>query len=210
MSLKFKPTRYELLKLNRLLEVAFRSSKILQQRYRVLNQELIEARDEIKRLGLNINRDLLKIYGFLNEVEKELGEDRVKRAAAATIGLNVVDFKWENIQGVLIPEISYREGLPSVEERGYSPLETNEKLDRASEEMHRFLTTLVAYINLVTRQRILAKELKKIERRSKALDHVLIPSLISQKKKILSKLDEIEREELARKKRVKELLESRS
>jgi vacuolar-type H+-ATPase subunit D/Vma8 len=76
--------------------------------------------------------------------------------------------------------------------------------------MHRFLTTLVAYINLVTRQRILAKELKKIERRSKALDHVLIPSLISQKKKILSKLDEIEREELARKKRVKELLESRS
>ncbi|MGB9717461.1 MAG: V-type ATP synthase subunit D [Thermoproteota archaeon] len=210
MSLKFKPTRYELLKLNKLLDVAFRSSKILQQRYRMLNQELIEARDEIKRLGLNINRDLLKIYGFLDEVEKELGEDRVKRAAAATIRLNVVNFKWENIQGVLIPEISYRGVLPSVEERGYSPLETNEKLDRTSEEMHRFLTTLVVYINLVTRQRILAKELKKIERRSKALDHVLIPSLVSQKKKILSKLDEIEREELARKKMVKELLESRS
>lgn len=208
MSLKFKPARYELLKLNRLLNVAFSSSKILQQRYRLLNQELLKTRDELKRLGLDINRALLKIYRFLDEVEKELGDDRVKRAAATTIRLDDVNFRWESFQGILVPRIYYTGFLPDVEDRGYYPLETSEKLDRTVEEMHRFFTALVDYINLVARQRILARELKKVERRSKALDHVIIPSLVSQKKKIISKLEEIEREEVARKKRVKGLLES--
>lgn len=72
-----------------------------------------------------------------------------------------------------------------------------------------FFTELVRYVNLTARQRILSKELKKVERRSKALDYVLIPSLVPQRKMIISKLEEIEREELVRKRRIKALLESR-
>lgn len=210
MSLVFKPTRYELLKLNRLLNIALASSKILKQRYQVLNQELLKTRDELKRIGININVELPKIYRFLDEVERELGEDIVRRTAAATVRLDDADFAWVNIKGVLVPKVSYSKHLPKVEDRGYYPLETSEKLDKVSESMHEFFSTLMNYVNLMARQRTLTKELKKIERRSKALDHVLIPSLILQRKRIAAKLEEIEREELARKKRVKQLLESRS
>ncbi|MGQ9596798.1 MAG: V-type ATP synthase subunit D [Thermoproteota archaeon] len=209
MSLRFKPTRFELLKLNRLLNVASRSSKILQQRYHVLNQELLETRNELKRLGLDINRELLKTYKLIEDAEKELGEDVVKRAAATTVRLNDVNIKWEEVRGVLIPRVLYSKLLPSVEDRGYYPLETSEKVDKASEEMHRFLTILLDYVNLLTCQRILMKELGKIEQRSKALDHVIIPNLVAQRKRILSKLEENEREEMARKKKIKEFLESR-
>ncbi|MGQ9689778.1 MAG: V-type ATP synthase subunit D [Thermoproteota archaeon] len=209
MSLRFKPTWFELLKLNRLLNVASRSSKILQQRYHVLNQELLETRNELKRLGLDINRELLKTYKLIEDAEKELGEDVVKRAAATTVRLNDVNIKWEEIRGVLIPRVLYSKLLPSVEDRGYYPLETSEKVDKASEEMHRFLTILLDYVNLLTCQRILMKELGKIEQRSKALDHVIIPNLVAQRKRILSKLEENEREEMARKKKIKEFLESR-
>lgn len=106
----------------------------------------------------------------------------------------------------MMPEVSYTGFLPNVEERGYSPLETNEKLDKVAGEMHGFFTELVRYVNLTARQRILSKELKKVERRSKALDYVLIPSLVPQRKMIISKLEEIEREELVRKRRIKALL----
>ncbi|NHV06536.1 MAG: V-type ATP synthase subunit D [Thaumarchaeota archaeon] len=210
MSLRFKPTRYELLKLNKLLNIAVRSSKILQQRYQMLSQELFKTRDELKKLGLDANKELLKIYRLFDEAEEELGEDKIKRAAATTIRLNEVSVAWENVKGILIPKLSYPEYFPNVEDRGYYVLETDEKLDRASEEMHKFLSTLVKYVNLLNRQKILSKELRKIERRYKALEYVLIPNLVSQKKKILSKLEEIEREEIARKKKVKEFLESRS
>lgn len=210
MSLRFKPTRYELLKLNKLLSIAIRSSKILQQRYRVLSQELFKTRDELKKLGIDVNKELLRIYRLFDEAEKELGEDRVKRAAATTVRLNEVNVAWENVKGVLIPKLSYSEYFPNIEDRGYYILETNEKLDKASEEMHNFLSTLVRYVNLMNRQRILSREIKKVERRYKALDYVLIPNLVDQKKRILSKLEEMEREEIARKKRVKALLESRS
>ncbi|MGB9759206.1 MAG: V-type ATP synthase subunit D [Thermoproteota archaeon] len=210
MSLRFKPTRYELLKLNKLLNIAVRSSKILQQRYQMLSQELFKTRDELKKLGLDANKELLRIYRLFDETEEELGEDKIKRAAATTIRLNEVNVAWENVKGILIPKLSYSEYFPNVEDRGYYVLETNEKLDRASEEMHKFLSVLVKYINLMNRQKILSKELKKIERRYKALEYVLIPNLVSQKKKILSKLEEMEREEIARKKKIKEFLESRS
>ena len=210
MSLRFKPTRYELLKLNKLLNIAVRSSKILQQRYQMLSQELFKTRDELKNLGLDANKELLRIYRLFDETEEELGEDKIKRAAATTIRLNEVNVAWENVKGILIPKLSYSEYFPNVEDRGYYVLETNEKLDRASEEMHKFLSVLVKYINLMNRQKILSKELKKIERRYKALEYVLIPNLVSQKKKILSKLEEMEREEIARKKKIKEFLESRS
>lgn len=209
MSLKFKPTRYELLKLNKLLNIAVRSSKILQQRYQMLSQELFKTRDELKKLGLDANKELLKVYRLFDEAEEELGDDKIKRAAATTIRLNEVNVAWENVKGILIPKLSYSEYFPDVEDRGYYLLETNEKLDRASEEMHKFLSTLVKYVNLLNRQKILSKELKKIERRYKALEYALIPNLINQKKKILSKLEEMEREEIARKKKIKEFLESR-
>ncbi|MBO3801066.1 MAG: V-type ATP synthase subunit D [Thermoproteota archaeon] len=209
MSLSFKPTRYELLKLNKLLSIAIRSSKILQQRYQMLSQELFKTRDELKKLGLDINKELLRIYRLFDEAEEEIGEDKVKRAAATTIRLNEMNITWENVKGILIPKLSYSEYFPNVEDRGYYILETSEKVDKASEEMHKFLSTLVRYINLINRQRILSKELKKIERRYKALDYVLIPNLTNQKKRILSKLEEMEREEIARKKRVKEFLESK-
>jgi len=210
MSLVFKPTRHDLLKLNRLLNIALRSSRILKQRYQLLNQELLKNRDELKRIAINVNTELSRIYRLVDSVEEELGENLVKRAAAAMIRLNEVEFAWENLKGVLIPKISYSKNLPRVEDRGYYPLETSEKLDLASESMHRFLEILIYYVNLSIRQRVLTRELKKIEIRSKALDHVLIPNLSLQKKRIMSKLEEIEREELSRKKRVKQLLESKS
>ncbi|MEM3660496.1 MAG: V-type ATP synthase subunit D [Thermoproteota archaeon] len=209
MSLVFKPTRYELIKLNRLLNIALRSSRILKQRYQLLNQELLKNRDELKSIGMKINTELPRIYRLLDQVEEELGEDVVRRAAAAMVRLNDVEFTWESVKGVLMPKISYFKSLPRVEDRGYYPLETSESLDRVSESMHAFLATLINYVNLVASQKTLARELKKIERRSKALDHALIPNLILQKKRIASKLEEIEREELSRKKRVKQLLESK-
>jgi len=210
MILAFKPTRHDLLKLNRLLDVALRSSRILKQRYQLLNQELIKNRDELKKVSIHINTELLKIYKLIDGVEEELGENIVRRAAATMVKLNDVELTWENLRGVLIPKVTYSKSLPRVEDRGYSPLETNESLDLASENMHKFLETLIHYVNLSIRYRVLTRELKKIEIRSKALDHVLIPSLSLQRKRILSKLEEIEREELSRKKRVKQLLESRS
>jgi H(+)-transporting ATP synthase subunit D len=210
MSLVFKPTRYELIKLNKLLNVALRSSRILKQRYQLLNQELLKNRDELKGIAIKINTELPRIYGLLDKVEEELGEDIVKRAAAATTRLDDVGLTWDNLKGVLMPKISYSKSLPKIEDRGYSPFETSESLDQVSELMHDFFkTTLIHYVNLSVRQRFLTKELKKIEIRSKALDHVLIPGLSLQRKKIMSKLEEIEREELSRKKRVKQLLESR-
>ncbi|MBO3841766.1 MAG: V-type ATP synthase subunit D [Candidatus Brockarchaeota archaeon] len=210
MSLVFKPTRHELFKLDRLLNIALRSSSIMRQRYQLLNQELLKNKDELKRIGIKINMELPKIYRLLDEVEEKLGENIVRRAAATMVRLNEVEFAWRNVKGVLVPKISYSKSLPEVEDRGYYPLETSKNLDRVSESMHRFLETLINYVNLVARQKTLTRELKKIERRSKALDHALIPNLILQRKRIMSKLEEIEREELSRKKRVKQLLESES
>lgn len=209
MSLKFKPTRYELAKLNRLLSIAQRSSKLLQQKYQILNQEYQKVRDELKRFGIDINRELLRVYNLINKIENEIGEEKVRRAAISTVKLNEVVMKWANVKGILVPQLFYSDYFPEIEDRGYYLLETNADLDEAAEEMHKVVVELVRYADLVNRQKILLRELKKVEMRYKALEYILIPNLIKQRKSIISKLEEIEREEIVRRKKVKEYLESK-
>jgi len=174
-----------------------------------MNQELLRTKDELKKLGLNKDRELTRLYGMVDETESSLGEGRLKRAASAFTSLDEVDLSWENVRGTLIPALTYSARLPDVESRGYYLPETDSSLDKVSEELSKMIPELIHYGNLVNRQNVLSKELRKIEIRYKALDHVLIPNLLCQRKRIVSKLDEMEREDIVRLKAVKGLLEKK-
>jgi len=57
--------------------------------------------------------------------------------------------------------------------------------------------------------RILAREIEKIRRRVNALEHILIPQLRDSIKFIKSKLDEMERSNIGRLMKIKEMLVSK-
>jgi H(+)-transporting ATP synthase subunit D len=210
MSLTFKPTRSELTKLKRLLSIARRSSRMLREKYQMLSQELQQTKDELKKLGLDKDKELTRLYGLVDEAESSVGADRLRRAASIFVALDEAKLSWENIRGVLIPTLVYSAKFPDIEGRGYYLPETDSSVDKASEKLSGIIPALVRYANLVNRQAALSKEQKRVEIRYKALDNILIPDLLRQRKRIVSKLDEMEREDLIRLKTVKGLLERKA
>ncbi|GAH98156.1 unnamed protein product, partial [marine sediment metagenome] len=81
--------------------------------------------------------------------------------------------------------------------------------DEASREFERALKLLIGLAELEGSAFAIARELEKTKRRVNALEYILIPRLKEAIKFIVMKLDEMERENFIRLKRIKAMLEER-
>jgi len=86
---------------------------------------------------------------------------------------------------------------------------TSSALDEASREFEKALESLIKLAELEEGARAIALELEKTKRRVNALEYVILPSLKSMVKFISMRLDEMERENFSRLKRIKAMLEAR-
>jgi len=97
-----------------------------------------------------------------------------------------------------------------TENNSYSLADTPVDLDDAIMQLKEFFPYVVRVAELEQSIRLLAKEIEKTRRRVNALEYVLIPQLQESIKFIKTKLDELERSNISRLMKIKEMLVSKT
>ena len=97
-----------------------------------------------------------------------------------------------------------------MENNSYSLVDTPVDLDDAILQLKELFPCVVRVAELEQSIRLLAKEIEKTRRRVNALEYVLIPQLEGSIKFIKTKLDEMERSNISRLMKIKEMLVSKT
>jgi V/A-type H+-transporting ATPase subunit D len=129
-----------------------------------------------------------------------MGQEHVEWAALAVHKTVQVDVKTRGVMGVPIP-IVHAHGEPP--EMSYSLGDTRATLDEASAAFRKVLEQIPDLSESMTSVWRLARELHKTQRRVNALQHIFIPDYQETVSFIESALEEREREETFRLKRLK-------
>ena len=201
---QIKPTRSELIKLQRKIKLSNTGYKILKKKRDGLVMKLFDMVEKAKEA----QETLEESYGI---AEKLLGmtlafEGEINVASCALIKKGTPEFFLESqsIMGVQTPKISDLSVKAEIKERGYSILSTSSKIDETIEEYEKVLEYVAKAVEAEATLKKVLNEIEVTKRRVNALDTKIIPQLESQKKFIVFRLEELERENTFRLKMIKD------
>jgi V/A-type H+-transporting ATPase subunit D len=198
-----KPTRSELINLKRRIALSERGYKILKMKRDGLIIEFFKVLETAK----DTQSDLLTKYeraiqmmAFANTVEGAIG---VKSAAFSVQEVPDITLASKNIMGVVVPEIESSKVKKSLVDRGYGLLGTTSVIDEAASSYEDLVEAVIESAEIETTMKKLLDEIESTKRRVNALEFKVIPELTEARDFIKMRLDEMEREELFRLKKIK-------
>ncbi|MGI0082401.1 MAG: V-type ATP synthase subunit D, partial [Nitrosopumilaceae archaeon] len=200
-------TKIELLKYKRSSQVAKMVQKILDDKREVLLKRIDEMINEATKARGDIWNPLQDIYRSVNDAYLSLGTNTVDSVAQSTPAVMQVDVTVKRVVDVSIPALTVKEtGTKSMP---YGFADTNASIDRAAKQIKTMLAQICKAAEYENSIFSLAKALEKTQKLLNALENVIIPQYQLRIKFILSTLEEREREEFARLKKVKAVIEKR-
>jgi V/A-type H+-transporting ATPase subunit D len=202
-----RATRAELLAKKRLIALARQGRDLLSEKRNALLQELMRTAEQVLRESSELERSVGESAVALALAEALDGPEAVRSAAFAAGGQVALDVTGVNIMGVPVPLIEKKSVARSPLDRGYSMSGVSSRIDAVAEAFEAQLDLVIELAASEMRLRRLAEEIGRTTRRVNALDHVLIPRLKAERDYIQMVMEEREREDLFRLKRVKVKLE---
>lgn len=184
MRIKVNPTRMQLLRLRRRLELARRGHKLLKDKLDGLVQEFLSAKKRYLSLNEKIESDLTRVFSKSVLAWSLSSPDTKFTPAAASVKTST-----QNIMGIKIPGYT----LEVEGDFSYDELLASAELDEALKGFSKTLPELVSFASLSLALRLLAKQIIETRQRVNALEYILIPELERNVKLILMKLSELER-----------------
>jgi V/A-type H+-transporting ATPase subunit D len=198
-----KPTRSELINLKRKIKLSERGYKILKMKRDGLILEFFKVLAEAKdsRGGLmDKYAKAVEMMALANTVEGAIG---VKSAAFSVKEVPEITLKSKNIMGVIVPEIDSSKVRKSLVDRGYGVLGTSPVIDETATAFEELVEAIIESAEIETTMKRLLEEIESTKRRVNALEFKVIPDLTEAQDFIKMRLDEMEREELFRLKKIK-------
>jgi V/A-type H+/Na+-transporting ATPase subunit D len=202
-----KPTRMELMKKKAQIKLAEQGRDLLREKMDALIQEFFkilssvsDSRDELEQVSRAADQALMIAAAVDDPVT-------LKSASFATRRAITVGITGKNIMGVPVPVIEKKRVSKSMMERGYGIIATSARIDETAERYEVELDLLIKLAESETAMRRLGAEIQMNRRRVNALEQILIPELKGQAKYIKNAIEEREREDLFRLKKVKSILE---
>ncbi len=201
------PTRMELIKKNAQIRLAEQGRDLLREKMDALIQEFFHILESVSK-----SREDLEMVSELaqHSLLTSLAVDdsvTLKSASFATRKGLLLDIKGKNIMGVAVPVIEKKRIAKSVLERGYSIIGVSGRIDETAEKFEAELDLVIGLAETETALKRLGGEIQMTRRRVNALEQVLIPELKKRAKYIENTIDEREREDLFRLKKVKKIIE---
>ena len=200
-------TKIELLKYKRSSQVASMVQKILDDKRKVLLKNIEEMIEEASKARGGIWEPLQDIYESVKEAYLTLGTGTVDSVAQSTPAVMQVDVKVRRVVDVKIPALTVTE--KDTKSMPYGFADTNSSIDRAAKQIKILLPKICKAAEYENSIFSLAKALEKTQKLLNALENVIIPQYQQRIKFILATLEEREREEFAKLKKVKEAMEKR-
>lgn len=200
---QLSPTRTELLVRKGQIKLAQQGAELLRAKREALVREFLKEvrsfksdRDALIRAAVDAAHALMRSLAID-------GPEAVAAAALAGPASVDVEMAEENIWGTKVTTVESNYAVQAPDRRGYSILGSSARIDEAVE---RFQATVEMILKVAPRQHKLARladEIRRTSRRVNALEQRLLPSLDEQVRYIRGVLDQREREDVFRLKRIK-------
>lgn len=203
-------TRMELLAKKAQIALAQQGRELLEQKRTALMREFLRVADRVMAGSDLLQESATEARRALARAEAVAGTEAVCSAAMATRGELTLEVRAANVMGVRVPVIEQKRVARSVLGRGYSLTGTSVVVDEAAAAFEAEVDSVIQLAESELRLTRLAAEIERTSRRVNALEHVLIPSLMAERDYIQMALDERERADHFRLKRVKQTLQSQS
>ncbi len=202
------PTRMELLRLRRREQLAVKGHDLLREKRDALIAEFLDVVGEVRDARMVAEEKLKEAFEYLIIAQAGLGVEEVRQLSLMTAREIPMDFSMRSIMGVNVPIIELPEDLSrEVTERGYGLMDSSSAVDSCAKRFEEALSKIIKLAELEEAVRNLAGEVEKTKRRVNALEYVMIPRLKTTRKYIQMRLEEMERENFTRLKKIKAILE---
>jgi len=201
-------TKIELIKIRRSMQISKMVHKILDDKREVLLKKIDEMIDEANKARADIWDPLDDIYKAIFHAYLSLGTSTIQSLSSSTPPSINVDVHIKRIVDVKIPalEISTKK---EVQDLTYGFADTNSSVDQATKLIKNILPGICKAAEYENAIFSLAKELEKTQKLINALEYIIIPQYQEALSFIKSTLEEREREEFVRLKKVKAVIEKK-
>jgi len=203
MALDIKPTRSELLKLKKSIKLAKSGHSLLKKKRDGLILEFFE----LMKTAKSVRKDLAEAYrlaiGKVNIARVVQNDLKLQSLALAIRQTPAVELQTRNIMGVKVPKITGEKIRKSLEERGMGALASTAVVDEAISAYEKVVEEVIKAAEAETAMKRLLADIEKTKRRVNALEFNRIPAMVGAGKFIALRLEEMERENVFRLKRIK-------
>ena len=198
-----KPTRKNLMEIEDRIELSERGHDTLEQKRDGLIMEFMDILDQAQDVRSDLNADYERAQEKINVARAMEGDVAVRGAAAALKEHPELTTQSNNIMGVVVPQIESSKVRKNIDERGYGLLGSSARIDEAAEAYEELIESIVLAAEVETAMKKMLDEIEKTKRRVNALEFKLLPELKDNQEYIEQKLEEQEREEIFRLKKIK-------
>ncbi|MGB9595587.1 MAG: V-type ATP synthase subunit D [Candidatus Poribacteria bacterium] len=202
--LKIAPTRSNLLKTKYALTLAQDGHDLLEQKREVLFIELMQIIHRLRDLEEEMAKKSALAFSALESAILSMGQEAVEWSALSVLGKRTVDIIHRSVMGV--PVVDLKEIKESFIGLQASMEGTSPALDEARKRFEELIEVICVWSEVEISVWRLANEIKKTQRRVNALENIFIPEYKQTVKAIDEVLEEGDREEFIRKKKVKSFL----
>ncbi len=198
-----QPTRMELIKLRRRIAMAKKGHALLKMKRDGLIMEFRTILEDAKRV---IDEMVQRYREAQEKLALAMAADGV--VAVKSIALSVekgptFTLKRKNIMGVVVPVIKREVVRKSLAERNYGVIGTTARVDEAVEAYEALIDAILEVAEIETTLKKLIEEIERTKRRVNALEFKVIPEMEEAARYITFKLEEMDRENIIRLKKIK-------
>ena len=204
MAGQISPTRTALLGAKAQLKLATNGAELLKRKrdaligeFFALVKDALAAREELSGVSKGA-------YTSLFSAKAWDSPEAVESLSLAQSGELSVNMQVENLYGVKVPRIELPEAGGGVT---FSPITVGTRTIQAAADFQKVMQALIKVAATETKLRRIGEEIKKTSRRVNALEQVVVPGIQDDIRFIRGVLDQREREESFRLKKIKAKLE---
>lgn len=201
---KIAATRMELLAHKAQLALARQGRDLLERKRAVLMQELLNVAGAVMQSSDALQKAAVEARQALARAEAVAGTEAVHAAALAARSELPLQVETVTLMGLKVPRIERKHVSRSMLARGYSVTNESITIDEAAAAFEAEVDAMLQLAEVELRLTRLTAEIQRTSRRLNALDYTLIPQLEAEYKAIQMALDERERGDHVRLKRLLE------
>lgn len=195
------PTRMELLTLRKRRTIAERGRDLLREKLDALMIEFFQFVREINTLRARAQNLLAEAYESFIEAQMAMGYMKLEQTSVGVEDRFTIESKTRNVIGVTIPyiqvNVKHLSGFP------YNVYDTSAQLDEATLKMAEVIKAIAELSSAEAAVKKLAEAIAATKRRVNSLEYIVIPRMLNTIRYIEMHLEEAEREDFFRLKRIK-------
>jgi V/A-type H+-transporting ATPase subunit D len=198
------PTRINLIQTKKTLSLAESGREILERKRDILLRELRNSIYDAEKIREDLLEALAKAYQSLKEANMAKGSETVANVALGSSYEAEFLLDFRGIMGVTVPTVEFQGESEAKPDYGFA--NTSAELDKAFKQFYSVLDLIANLARAEGTTYQVANDVRRTQRRVNALNYVLIPMYRNITKRIELVLEEKDREEFVRTKRIKHMI----